>query len=309
MIVKCNLCAHNCNVDRDKNLGVCMCKNSLKVALSSIHMWEEPCISKINGSGTVFFSGCNLKCVFCQNYTISHENYGKEISVERLSDIFIELQNKNVNNINLVSPTPYVKEIIEAIKIAKEKGLIIPIIYNTGGYENVETIKMLNGYIDVYLPDLKYFSDDVSILYSKAPNYFNVATNAIKEMIAQVGEAKFDENGIIKKGVIIRHLVLPSYINETKHILSWIKENLPKDVYISIMLQYFPTYKVSNFPLINRKVSKKEFEIVKKLIKDFENGYIQDLGKHEEEYVPNFDLSRSLKVIYSSKRKMNFSKS
>ena len=262
-----------------------------KCALASIHMWEEPCISYKNGSGTVFFSGCNLNCIFCQNHDISNDNYGKEISIKRLAEIFIELQNKKVNNINLVSPTPYVPQIIEAIKIAKENGLAIPIIYNTGNFENIETIKMLDGYIDVYLPDLKYFSNEVSIKYSSAPNYFNVATNNIKEMIRQVGTPTFNENGIIQKGVIIRHLVLPSHINETKHILIWIKENLPKETYISIMLQYFPTYLAKNDELINRKVSKREFNVVKNLISEFENGYIQELSKHEEEYVPHFDLS------------------
>lgn len=291
MLENCNLCAHNCNVNRNEKLGYCKCGIMPKCALASIHMWEEPCISYKNGSGTVFFSGCNLNCIFCQNHDISKDNYGKEISIKRLAEIFIELQKKNVNNINLVSPTPYVPQIIEAIKTAKENGLAIPIIYNTGNFENIETVKMLDGYIDVYLPDLKYFSNEVSIKYSSAPNYFDVATNNIKEMIRQVGTPTFDENGIIQKGVIIRHLVLPSHINETKHILIWIKENLPEETYISIMLQYFPTYLAKNDELINRKVSKREFNIVKSLISEFENGYIQELSKHEEEYVPHFDLS------------------
>lgn len=290
MLGNCNLCANNCNVDREKNLGICKCKILPKVALASVHMWEEPCISKINGSGTVFFSGCNLKCIFCQNHSISHENFGKEISNQRLAEIFLELQNKNVNNINLVSPTPYVYSIIEAIKIAKKNGLTIPIIYNTGNFDNLETIKLLDGYIDVYLPDLKYYSDDVALKYSKAHNYFEIATNNIKEMINQVGNPVFSDDGIIKKGVIIRHLVLPSHINETKHILNWIKENLSLDTYISIMLQYFPTYLALNDNLINRKVSKREFSIIKNLISEFKNGYIQELSKHEEEYVPNFNL-------------------
>ena len=291
MLEKGNLGAHNGNVDRNTSWGVCKCGILPKVALSSIHMWEEPCISKTNGSGTIFFSGCNLKCIFCQNHKISHENFGKEISINRLSEIFIELQNKNVNNINLVSPTPYVFQIIEAIKIAKSNGLNIPIIYNTGNYENIETIKMLNGYIDIYLPDLKYFNNDVSLKYSKAPNYFKTATNNIKEMISQVGNPIFNDNGIIKKGVIIRHLVLPSYLSETKHILEWIKNNLSTDTYISIMLQYFPTYLAKEDNLINRKISKREFNIIKNLISDFKNGYIQELSDFEEEYVPNFDLS------------------
>lgn len=290
MLENCNLCANNCNVDREKNLGICKCKILPKVALASVHMWEEPCISKINGSGTVFFSGCNLKCIFCQNHSISHENFGKEISNQRLAEIFLELQNKNVNNINLVSPTPYVYSIIEAIKIAKKNGLTIPIIYNTGNFDNLETIKLLDGYIDVYLPDLKYYSDDVALKYSKAQNYFEIATTNIKEMLNQVGNPVFSNDGIIKKGVIIRHLVLPSHINETKHILNWIKENLSLDTYISIMLQYFPTYLALNDNLINRKVSKREFSIIKNLISEFKNGYIQELSKHEEEYVPNFNL-------------------
>lgn len=290
MLENCNLCAHNCNVNRENTLGVCKCGILPKVSLASIHMWEEPCISKENGSGTVFFSGCNLKCIFCQNHNISHNNFGKEITISRLAEIFIELQNKKANNINLVSPTPYVYQIIEAIKIAKENGLKIPIIYNTGNFENVETIKLLNGYIDVYLPDFKYFNDDVAIKYSKAKNYFNIATNNIKEMINQVGNPVFDENGLIKRGVIIRHLVLPSHINETKHILNWIKENLSNKTYISIMLQYFPAFKAKEDNLINRKVSKREFNIIKNLILDFENGYLQDLSDCEEEYVPNFDL-------------------
>ena len=291
MLENCNLCAHNCNVNRNITLGACKCKVMPKVALASIHMWEEPCISMNNGSGTVFFSGCNLGCMFCQNYKISHENFGKEISIERLAEIFLELQNRKVNNINLVSPTPYVYQIIEAIKIAKSNGLEIPIVYNTNSYENIETIKLLDGYIDVFLPDLKYFSDDVAIKYSKAPNYFKTATENIKEMIKQVGTPVFDENGIIKKGVIIRHLVLPSHLTETKHILEWIKSNLSADTYISIMLQYFPTYEAKNDTLINRKVSKREFSFVEDLISDFKNGYIQELSEAEEEYVPVFDLS------------------
>lgn len=291
MLERCNLCAHNCSIDRNKKLGICKCGVTPKLALASIHMWEEPCISKDNGSGTIFFSGCNFNCMFCQNYKISHDNFGKEISIDRLAEIFIELQNKNVNNINLVSPTPYVYQIIEAIKIAKKNGLKIPIVYNTNSYENVETIRLLNGYIDVYLPDLKYFNNDIAIKYSKAPHYFETATNAIKEMICQVGNPIFDKNNIIKKGVIIRHLVLPSHLSETKQILNWIKNNLSDETYISIMLQYFPTYKSKEDNLINRKVSKKEFKIVKKLISDFQNGYIQELSDFEEEYVPNFDLT------------------
>ena len=290
----CRLCAFNCDVNRVDKLGVCRCTPNIKVALASIHMWEEPCISGTNGSGTVFFSGCNFGCVFCQNAKISHENFGKEISNERLAEIFLELQKKNVHNINLVSPTPYVYNIIDAIKIAKNNGLHIPIVYNTNSYENVETLKLLEGYIDVYLPDLKYFDDESSIKYSKAPHYFETATKTIQEMIRQVGTPVFDENGIIQKGVIIRHLVLPTHITETKKILDWIKNNLPKEIYVSVMAQYFPTYKTKNnedYKEIGRKLSKREYDLVCNMLADIENGYIQDLEDFEEEYVPNFDLS------------------
>lgn len=290
MLEKCNLCHYNCNVNRNEKLGFCKCKVLPKIALANIHNWEEPCISGTRGSGTVFFSGCNLKCVFCQNHQISHENFGKEITVNRLAEIFIELQNQKVHNINLVSPTPYVPQIIEAIKIAKSNGLSIPIVYNTNSYENLETIKSLNGYIDIYLPDLKYFDDEIAIKYSNAKDYFNTASLAISEMVKQVGQAKFDEHGIMKKGVIVRHLIIPGQILQTKRILNWIKQNLPRDTYISIMAQYFPTYKAKDFLEINHKITKQEYNFVTSMIEDFENGYIQELGEHEEEYVPNFDL-------------------
>lgn len=204
----------------------------------------------------------------------------------------IEQQSRGVNNINLVTPTMYVYQIIEAIKIARKNGLKIPIIYNTNSYENVSTIRALNGYIDVYLPDLKYYSDEVAIKYSKAPNYFKVSTEAIKEMYKQVGEPIFDENGIIKKGVIIRHLILPNHIQNTEHILKWIKDTFDNKVYVSVMAQYFPTYKAKNDDKLNRKISTKEYKKVENYmyLLGIENGYMQDLGKHEEEFVPVFDL-------------------
>lgn len=204
----------------------------------------------------------------------------------------IEQQSRGVNNINLVTPTMYVYQIIEAIKIARKNGLKIPIIYNTNSYENVSTIRALNGYIDVYLPDLKYYSDEVAIKYSKAPNYFKVSTEAIKEMYKQVGEPIFDENGIIKKGVIIRHLILPNHIQNTEHILKWIKDTFDNKVYVSVMAQYFPTYKAKNDDKLNRKISTKEYKKVENYmyLLGIENGYMQDLGKHEEEFVPVFDF-------------------
>jgi len=291
MFEKCELCGFKCGINRNNSHGVCKCGINPKLALVSKHEWEEPCISGQNGSGTVFFSGCNLSCIFCQNYKISQENFGKEISIERLANIFLEQQARGVNNINLVSPTPYVPIIIEALKIAKGSGLEIPIVYNTNGYDTVETIKMLDGYVDVYLPDLKYFDDNISKKYSGCKNYFEITSEAILEMYKQVGCPKFNDEGIIQRGIIIRHLIIPGNIMQTKKILDWIKSNMPSDVYISIMAQYFPTYKAKEDELINRKISRKEYDMVCNMIDNFENGYIQELGEHEEEYVPNFDLS------------------
>ena len=294
MLDKCMICPRNCKVNRlNGQKGYCRSSDKMKIALASVHKFEEPCISGTEGSGTIFFSNCNLKCIYCQNHDISQENVGKEVSVERLAQIMLEQQNRNVNNINLVTPTMYVYQIIDSIKIAKENGLKIPIIYNSNGYENIDTIKMLNGYIDVYLPDLKYYLDEVAIKYSEAPNYFNIATKAIKEMYNQVGTVKFDERGIIQKGVIIRHLILPNHIKNTKNILKWIKDNFDDKVFVSIMAQYFPTYKAKYDELINRKLSIREYREIENYIYslDLKNGYMQELGKHEEEYVPKFDLS------------------
>ncbi|HBJ11876.1 MAG TPA: radical SAM protein [Clostridiales bacterium] len=288
---QCKICPHNCNVNRlNGKIGRCKCTDKIKIALASVHNYEEPCISGINGSGTIFFSNCNMNCIYCQNYEISQLGKGKEISIKELADIFINQQEKGVNNINLVTPTMYAFQIIEAIKLAKKNGLIIPIIYNTNGYEKIETLKALQGYIDVYLPDLKYYSNKLSIKYSKVNNYFSVATEAIKEMYRQVGTPKFNEDGIMQRGIIIRHLVLPNHIQNSKNILKWIKENMPQDVYVSIMAQYFPTYKAKEDELLNRKLTKKEYKEIEKFLYtlDLKNGYIQELGEHEEEYVPDF---------------------
>lgn len=290
----CNICPHKCGVNRLNGIkGRCKCDNKIKIALASVHNYEEPCISGKNGSGTVFFSNCNLNCIYCQNYEISQLGKGKEITIEHLAQIFIKQQEKNVNNINLVTPTMYVPQIIEAIKIARKKGLNIPIIYNSNGYENVETIKKLNGYIDIYLPDLKYYSNEIAKKYSKIDNYFETAISAIKEMQKQVGNPIFNEEGIIQKGVIIRHLILPHHLLNTKNILKYVKKNFDENTYISIMAQYFPTYKAKEDKLINRKLTKKEYKEIENYLYllNLKNGYIQELGEHEEEYVPNFDLS------------------
>ncbi len=287
---KCQICPHNCKVNRENGkIGRCKCNDKIKIALVSTHEYEEPCISGKNGSGTIFFSNCNMNCMYCQNYEISQLGKGREITIEELAEIFLRQQEKKVNNINLVTPTMYAYQIIEAIKIAKKGGLNIPIIYNTNGYEKVETIKSLEGYVDVYLPDLKYYSDILSKKYSNVDKYFEIATNAIKEMYRQVGQATFNEEGIIQKGVIIRHLVLPNHLQNTKHILKWIKENLG-DIYVSVMAQYFPTYKAKDDNEIGRKLSKREYKEIENFLftLDLKNGYIQELGKHEEEYVPKW---------------------
>ena len=289
---KCKICPHNCGVNRlNGNIGRCKSNGNIKLAMASIHNFEEPCISGENGSGTVFFSNCNMNCVFCQNYKISQQGLGREISIKELAEIFIDEQNKNAENINLVTPTMYVYHIIEAIKIAKNKGLKIPIVYNSNGYENVETIKKLEGYIDIYLPDLKYYDDDLAFKYSGVKNYFENATSAIKEMYNQVGSPVLDENGMMKKGLIIRHLVLPNNIQNSRDVLKWINDNIDKNVFVSVMAQYFPTNKAKDFPEINRKLTKEEYEEIENYLYslDLDNGYIQELGEHEEEYVPDFE--------------------
>ena len=291
---KCEICPHKCGINRNEvKLGRCKSKDTIKVALYSIHNFEEPCISGKRGSGTIFFSNCNLNCIYCQNYEISQQGLGKEIKIEELADIMIKQQERNVENINLVTPTSYVPQIIEAIKIAKNKGLNIPIVYNTNGYETVETIKKLEGYIDIYLPDLKYAKNELGKKYSNVDNYFEIATNAIKEMYKQVGIPKIDSNGIMKKGLIIRHLVLPNNIENSKIVLKWIKENINEKVYVSIMAQYFPTYRAKENIELNRKLTKKEYEEIEQYVYnlDIKNGYMQELGEHEEEYVPKWDMT------------------
>lgn len=290
---KCEICPHKCKINRNNNkIGRCKSKDSIKIALYSIHNFEEPCISGTHGSGTVFFSNCNMNCIFCQNYEISQLGKGKEISIEELADIFLKLQNKKVHNINLVTPTSYAYQIIEAIKIAKKQGLSIPIIYNTNSYENIETLKDLSGYIDVYLPDLKYADNSLALEYSKVTNYFEIASLAIKEMVNQVGAPKFDQDGIIQRGVIVRHLVLPNHIENSKKVLSFIKDNLPAEIYVSIMAQYFPTYNAKNDDKINRKLSPQEWQEIEEFVQKIEiqNGFIQELGEHEEEYVPKWEF-------------------
>ena len=288
---KCTICPHKCGIDRTKNIGRCKSTDKVKIALYSTHNFEEPCISGEKGSGTIFFSNCNLNCVFCQNYEISQQGRGKEIEIEELAEIMLKQQEKGVENINLVTPTSYSLQIKEAIIIAKENGLKIPIVYNTNGYENVETLRELEGLIDIYLPDLKYYYNSLGKKFSKVDNYFEIATNAIKEMYRQVGRPILNEKGVMQKGLMVRHLILPNNIENSKRCLKWLKENFNDKIYISLMAQYFPTYKAKEISEINRKLTPKEYEEIENYLYDLdiENGYIQELGEHEEEYVPKWE--------------------
>ncbi|CDI49249.1 radical SAM protein [Clostridium tetani] len=291
MLNKCRLCPRECSINRlEGEIGYCGASDKLMVSRAALHFGEEPCVSGENGSGTVFFSNCNLKCVFCQNHCISQENLGVEISIERLSEIFLELQKKGANNINLVTPTHYAPQIIEALKLSKCNGLSIPILYNSNGYDSLNTLKALNGYIDVYLPDLKYYNSKYSLRYSMAKDYFQKASISIEEMYRQVGKPVFDENGIIKKGVIIRHLMLPGLLFDSKKIIDFIYKSFADNVYISIMNQYTPMFKASDYVEINRRLNEKHYDTLINYALDLgiKNAFIQENGSSSEEFVPDF---------------------
>lgn len=288
----CNLCPRECNVDRGLGkAGFCKVPNQIKVSRAALHFWEEPCISGEEGSGTVFFSGCNLRCVYCQNRKIAEGVYGKEITVDRLAAIFLELQEKGANNINLVTPSHYVLQIIEALKLAKEGGLNVPIVYNSSAYEKVETLKKLKGYVNVYLPDFKYMDSALSLKYSAAEDYSQVAKNAIEEMVRQVGTTEFDERGILRKGVVVRHLVLPGYTKDSKEVIKYLYDTYKNDIFISILSQFTPMNGLDKYPEINRKVSEEEYgEVVDFAIEiGVENGFIQEGDVAEESFIPDFD--------------------
>ena len=289
----CKLCPRNCNADRDgANRGFCGETSTVRVARAALHMWEEPCISGTRGSGTVFFSGCVLRCVYCQNGRVADGTIGKEITIERLAEIFLEQQERGAHNINLVTPTHFVPQIVKALRIAKENGLIIPIVYNTGSYENTDTIKMLDGLIDVYLPDLKYCSSELSKKYSQAENYFEVAKAAIAEMVRQAGKPSFDGD-IMTKGVIVRHLMLPGCIKDSKEVVKYLYETYGNDIYISIMNQYTPMQGIENrYPELARTVKKCEYDrLVDYAIElGVENGFIQEGETAKESFIPDFDM-------------------
>ena len=293
----CNLCPRNCFVDRDNGkTGYCGQTDKLYVARADLHMWEEPCISGKEGSGTVFFCGCTLRCIFCQNHQIAlgkeetGEKIGKEVSISRLKDIFLELQKKGANNINLVTGTHYIPQIAEALRLAKAEGLVIPIVYNTSGYEKKESLRMLESLVDIYLPDMKYVSKELSKEYSNAPDYFEIASEALKEMVRQVGEPEFDDRGYIQKGVIVRHLVLPGSTKDSKAVLEYLWNTYGDRIYISIMNQYTPMEQIKNYPLLSRKVTKREYQKVVDyaLSLGWENGFIQEGETAKESFIPDF---------------------
>ena len=286
----CNICPRNCKVNRNKNeLGFCKAGNKIKIARYSLHYWEEPCISGKRGSGTIFFSGCNLKCIFCQNYDISFHNNGKEITIERFADICIELQNKKALNINLVTPTIYLPLIKEGLILAKKKGLKIPIVYNTSGYESVESLKELEGLIDIYLPDFKYYDNEIAKNFSSCNNYFEVTSKALEEMYRQVGKPKFKSN-IMKKGVIVRHLLLPNHLDDSKKIIKYLYNNYKDNIYISIMNQYTPVRKIEKYKELNSTVKEKEYDELIDYALDLgvKNAFIQEGETCKESFIPDF---------------------
>ena len=293
----CTLCPRECHADRTISTGFCGAGHELRAARAALHMWEEPCISGTTGSGTVFFSGCTLRCVFCQNFQLSHENYGKTISVSRLSDIFLELQEKGAANINLVTGTQFAPSIIRALDLAKPK-LQIPVVFNCGGYEKTETIRELADYVDIWLPDLKYESSELSARYSQAPFYFQAAAKAIAQMIRQTGNPHLKQipgeaAPVMDRGVIIRHLVLPGSKDDSIRLMHWIAEQLPKDsFYISLMSQYTPYEQNPQFPELNRRITSYEYQKVVDTALDLglTQGFMQKKSSAREEYTPAFDL-------------------
>ncbi len=288
---KCTLCPRKCSVNRNNGMGFCGETSILRIGRAGLHLWEEPCISGSAGSGTVFFSGCTMKCVFCQNYVLSHQGCGKTADADRLSDIFLEFQNKGAHNINLVSGEHFVPHIVLALDKAKTHGLSIPVIFNCSGYVDVETLKMLNGYIDVYLPDFKYFDNETSFCYSKAKDYVEIAKIAIEEMVSQQPKIVFDDDEMISKGVIVRHLCLPGKTEESKAIIGYLFKKYGNNILMSIMNQYTPLENVEKYPEINRKLTQNEYDDVLDYCMKIgiENAYIQEDGTVDESFIPRFD--------------------
>ena len=290
--MQCNICPRRCGADRENgSLGFCGASNKIRIARAALHFWEEPCLSGKNGAGTVFFSHCNMKCVYCQNYRISTRGAGHEVSIGELAEIFLDLQSRGANNIDLVTPTHYALDIAEAVKKAKDSGLHIPVLYNCGGYESVETLKRLEGLIDIYMPDMKYYRDKYAVKYSSAPRYFETACAALEEMYRQTGAFVLDENGIMQSGVIVRHMMLPGLMLDTKKIMDYLFDTYGNNIYISLMSQYTPLKNVERFPELNRKIDMKKYNSIVDycMNRGMENVFIQEGSAAKESFIPCFE--------------------
>lgn len=284
------MCPRQCSADRKNSVGFCAVPENFVVARAALHFWEEPCISGKKGSGTIFFSGCNLRCVYCQNYEISHKYFGKQISEKRLTEIFDSLIEAGAENINLVNPTHYALQLAEVLKKYNSP---VPVVYNTSGYESVETLRQLEGLIDIYLPDLKYITADRAGRYSAAPDYFEKTSAAITEMRRQVPDDVFSLDGMLKKGMIIRHLILPMNTNRSIEIFSWIKKTFGEKTLVSLMAQYTPCGEIDRFPELQRRITEREYEKVLSYLENegFENAFIQQREAADTAFIPDFDLT------------------
>ena len=292
LLENCTLCPRECKVNRLEGMcGYCGMDSRIRAARAALHMWEEPCISGKKGSGAVFFSGCGLRCCFCQNHDIAIGSRGLAVSVERLGEIFLELKEKGAANINLVTGAHYVPQIIEALKLARMQGMDLPVVYNSSGYEKLETLKLLEGYVDIYLPDLKYMEPDLAQKFSHAPDYVERAKAAIKEMVRQSGSCQFGEDGYIRRGTIVRHLILPGHTKNSRKVLRYLHETYGEEIYISIMNQYTPVREFGEFKELNRKVTKREYEKVLDTAVEMgiQNGFIQEGETASESFIPEFD--------------------
>ena len=292
LLKNCVICPRKCGVNRYQERGFCGADNAIKVSYYSLHMWEEPVLSGKNGSGTIFFSHCNLRCLYCQNKKISIDGYGKKISNKKLKEIMLKLQEEGAHNINLVTPTHYIPQIVKVLHNIKDKELKIPVVYNTSSYENVGSLKILNGLVDIYLADLRYYDDELAKKYSSCDNYFEIATMAIDEMFRQTGTFVFDDDGMMKKGLIVRILVLPGHVHDAKEIIQYLYQTYHDDIYISIMNQYTPieTYCYDN---LNRKLTEEEYEDVINyaLTIGVSKAFIQEGDTTLESFIPDFNIS------------------
>lgn len=298
----CLLCPRGCGVDRTIGGGYCGGGTEVKVARASLHMWEEPCISGEAGSGTVFFSGCPLKCVFCQNRTIALGDKGKTLTSWQLAELFLLLQEKGAANVNLVTPTHFVPQIAQALRAAKAEGLTLPIVYNTSGYERVETLRMLDGLVDIYLPDMKYYSRESAARYANAPDYFECTSSALREMVRQVGKPVFDSTlsggSLMRRGVIVRHMVLPGHVKDSKMVIKYLYDTYQHNIYLSIMNQYTPP-DMDGYPEISRRVTRREYDRVVDyaIALGVENAFIQEGNTAQESFIPDFDEDVFLKEL------------